>query len=355
LARGLARAGDEVHVWAPPAPAGPPADSGVTVHRLPGRFGTRWLAGLDLGLRHAERPFRLLVQYTPHMYGWKAMNVPFCAWLLRARRALRPWVLFHEVAFPCAWRQPFRHNVLGAVNRVMAGLMLRAAERVLVSTPAWEPLLRRLAPLRQRPTWLPVPSNVALDANPAAVAAARGRVAPAADALVIGHFGTFGPGVAGPLAAALPPLLDADPRRAAILLGRGSPEFAGRLFGAHPRLAGRVHAASGVTADEAAAQLRACDLLLQPYPDGVTGRRTTLMAGLALGIPVVTTRGPATEPLWEELGLALMAPPDDTPALVAAVEQLARDADARHRLGDRGRAGYLGHFCIERTIQALRS
>lgn len=354
LAQGLARAGDEVHVWTPAAPAEPPADPGVTVHRLPGGFGTRWLSELDAGLRRAERPFRILVQYTPHMYGWKAMNVPFCGWLLRLR-ALRPWVMFHEVAFPCAWRQPFRHNVLGAVNRVMAGLMLRAAERVFVSAPVWEPLLRRLGPLREPPTWLPVPSNVALEADPLAVDAVRGRVAPAPGALVLGHFGTFGRAIGSVLAAALPPLLGADPRRAALLVGRGSPEFARGLLDAYPRLTGRVHAVSGVTADEAAAHLRACDLLLQPYPDGVSGRRTTMMAGLALGVPAVSTFGSATEPLWEQLGLALLVPADDTPALVAAVERLAADPDARRRLGDWGRAGYLSHFRIERTIQALRS
>jgi glycosyltransferase involved in cell wall biosynthesis len=288
------------------------------------------------------------------MYGWKAMNVPFCGWLL-GRRSLRPWVMFHEVAFPCAWRQPLRHNVLGAVNRVMAGLVLRAAERVFVSTPAWGPLLRRLGPRREPPTWLPVPSNVALDAAPEAVVAVRDRVAPAPGAIVFGHFGTYAPAVAGALTAALPPLLGADSRRAALLIGRGSQQFTRGLLDARPELAGRLHAAGEVTAAEAAAHLRACDLLLQPYPDGVTGRRGTVMAGLALGLPLVTTHGESTEPLWGEQGYALTVPADDPAAFVAAVERLAADPDARRKLGERGRAGYQARFRIEHTVQALRS
>ena len=85
VARGLAAAGDEVHVWAPAVPGPEPDDPGVTVHRLPGRFGPQGLAALDAGLRRLPGPARILVQYVPHAFGWKAMNVPFCLWL-RARR-----------------------------------------------------------------------------------------------------------------------------------------------------------------------------------------------------------------------------------------------------------------------------
>jgi hypothetical protein len=324
------------------------------VHRLPGRFGARGLAELDAALGRSARPFRLLVQYVPHMYGCKAMNVAFCAWLWR-RRALRPWVMFHEVAFPCAWRQPLRHNLLGAVNRLMAGLVARAAERVFVSTPAWEPLLGRLAPRREPPTWLPVPSNVATEADPSAVAAVRGRVSPSPGAVLLGHFGTFGGAIAAGLAAALPPLLGTSPRRAALLVGRGSEQFAARLLAAHPDLAGRVVAAGALEAAAVAAHLSACDLLVQPYPDGATGRRGSLMAGLSLGLPVVTTLGRDTEPIWRKLDLAALAPDGDSAALVAEAERLLADPDESRRLGERGRAGYRSYFSIDRTVQALRS
>jgi glycosyltransferase involved in cell wall biosynthesis len=237
----------------------------------------------------------------------------------------------------------------------MAGLVLRAAERVFVSTPAWEPLLSRLGPRREPPTWLPVPSNGALEAAPEAVAAVRGRVASAPGGVVFGHFSTFAPAVAAALAAALPPLLGADTRRAALLIGRGSERFSRGLLDVRPELIGRVHAAGEVTPDEAAAHLGACDLLLQPYPDGVTGRRTTVMAGLALGVPVVTTHGESTEPLWQEQAIALTVPADRPAALVETAERLAADPAARREWGARGRAGYQARFRIEHTVQALRS
>src|SRR5262249_61488836 len=86
VARGLARAGDEVHVWAPAAAGAAPADADVSVHRLPGCFGPRALAALDAGLRRMPRPLRLLVQYEPHASGCRAVNLPFCVWLRGERR-----------------------------------------------------------------------------------------------------------------------------------------------------------------------------------------------------------------------------------------------------------------------------
>jgi hypothetical protein len=326
----------------------------MSVHRLPGRFGVRGLTTLDAALRLSKRPSRLLVQYVPHMYGCKAMNVAFCAWVWR-RRSFRPWVMFHEVAFPCRWRQPLRHNLLGAVNRLMASLIARAADRIFVSTPAWEPLLQRLAPLRERPTWLPVPSNITSEPEPSAVAAVRGRLALGPGAVLIGHFGTFGSAIAAQLACALPSLLKKAPGRTALLIGRGSEAFAKSLVAAHADLVGQVRATGALEAEAVAAHLGACDLLIQPYPDGITSRRTSLMAGLALGLPIVTTQGRSTEVLWHQLGLVALAPAGDTSALVAVAERLLADLAARLRLGERGRTGYSDYFSIDRTIQVLRS
>jgi glycosyltransferase involved in cell wall biosynthesis len=353
LARALAAAGDEVQVWAPAAPGPEPEDPGVSVRRLPGRFDRRSRAELDAGLARARPGFRLLVQYVPHMYGMKGMNLAFAWWLWR-RRHLRPWVMFHEVAHPCAWGQPLRHNVLGVVQRVMAGLAARSAARLFVSTPWWAPRLRRLAPASGPATWAPVPSTIADSADSAAVAEVRGKVGCGAGSLLVGHFGSFGDGpVPRLLASVLPPVLRADAGRVGLLIGRGGEAFVERLLDEHPGLAGRLTATGGLAADAAAAHLRACDLLLQPYPDGVSGRRTSLMAGLALGVPLATTHGPATEPVWAG-GPVALAPADDPAALVAVAERLLADPGARRRLGEKGRAVYEARFSIDRTVRALR-
>ena len=85
VARGLAQAGQAVRVFAPACVGADPADAGVRVQRLSGGFGARGLKRLGAELATAGAQDRLLVQYAPHAFGWKGMNVPFCLWL-RARK-----------------------------------------------------------------------------------------------------------------------------------------------------------------------------------------------------------------------------------------------------------------------------
>ena len=146
VAEGLAAVGDEVAVYAPPQGNGPDsAPPGVRVRRLPDRFGLRGLRWLDRELVRC-RPDRVLIQYVPHAFGLKAMNLPFAAWVAaRARRVAPVWVMFHEVAFPFV-RRPLRHNLLAVVNRVMARAIAGAADRVLVSIPSWGQLLSQDLP-----------------------------------------------------------------------------------------------------------------------------------------------------------------------------------------------------------------
>src|SRR5262249_44305227 len=150
LARGLAEAGDRVHVWSGPCSAPTPVDSGVHVHRLPGRFGPASLVQLHRELGRLPGPYRLLVQYVPHSFGMKAMNVPFCLWLKTCPRS-RLWVMFHEVSFAVRPSQPWQRNLLGRVTRFMARTVARAAGRVFVSSPAWDDWLKAAGPGCVRP------------------------------------------------------------------------------------------------------------------------------------------------------------------------------------------------------------
>lgn len=352
VAEGLAAAGDAVTVYAPPG--GPaPHHPGVAVVRLPDHFGPRGLLALDRSLARRPRPDRVLVQYVPHAFGLKAMNVPFVSWVaLRATRLAPVWVMFHEVAFPFSWR-PARYAVLGSVNTLMARALAGAADRVLVSIPGWEPTLRRACPRMKRPEWLPVPCNVGTAADPADVAAVRGRHAAEPDARLVGHFGTYGPLVSDVLTHALTDLLARSPHARVLLTGRNSDRCRAALAARAPALADRVDATGELPPDRLPAHLRACDVLVQPYPDGVSSRRTSVMAGLANGVPVVTNFGPLTEGVWAG-GAVSLAPACDPRALADRAAQLLADEPARRRTGDAGLALYRGAFTLERTIAALR-
>jgi hypothetical protein len=79
------------------------------------------------------------------------------------------------------------------------------------------------------------------------------------------------------------------------------------------------------------------------------------MAGLALGVPVLTTSGDLTEPLWAGCGaVSLVGVKNLAASGVAAAEALLCDDPGRRRVGERGQTLYRERFAIEHTIAALR-
>jgi glycosyltransferase involved in cell wall biosynthesis len=354
LAKSMAEAGVEVHVWAPGDAVGPEIESGgVSVHRVAGWFGPAGLALLNRELNRFAGPRMILVQYVPHAFGWKAMNLPFAAWAAwRARLGDEVRVMFHEVAYPWVGR-PLRHNVIAAANRVMAALLLRACTRAYVSIPGWIPLLRRLGAGRVPILWTPVPSNVPYNASPLGVESRRAELTggrPAA--LVVGHFGTYGSLITRSLAPIFNDLLERRPDVRVLLLGNGGDRWRLELAGERTEWLGRIISPGFLSTAAIGDYLQSCDLMVQPYPDGVSCRRTTVMAALANGVAVLTTFGMLSEPIWKEGSVALF-PANDVSGIVELAGELLDSPGRRAELVRAGRRLYEDRFAIGHTVAAL--
>ena len=328
VARGLAAAGDGVRVYAPPSRGTMvPDDPGVAVCRLPGRFGPRSLLVLERLLAEHPRPDRVLVQYVPHAFGFKAMNLPFAKWIAtRLKRTVPVWVVFHEVAFPFRWWPP-AHAMIAAATRAMARLVAGAADRVFVTIPSWGELLKQFSPRAKPAEWLPVPCNVATDVETSAVTDMRERFAPRGGYLV-GHFGTFGGHITDLLTPIVIELVRSVPDVTILLVGRGSCSYRAGVAGAYPKFAHRIHATGEVAATGVSAALRACDMAVQPYPDGISSRRTSAMAAIANGLPVVANLGVLSEPFWGD-GALLVAPTPNPVLMATLASGLLADVCAR--------------------------
>lgn len=350
LAAALVAEVGPVHVWCPGTDAAPHVEpNGVVVHRVAGRFGPAGLANLDRELNTLPRPRTLVIQYTPHAYGWKAMNLPFALWAVSRRvRGDDLRVMFHEVAYPWV-RRPLRHNLIAAINRLMAAILTTTCTRAYVSIPGWVPLLHGLG--RTPVQWTPIPSTIPEDVPPERTLARRQEVtARQPTALVVGHFGTYGELITALLRPALSDLLNQRPEVRVLLLGGPGQKWRAEWLAPHPDWSDRVRAPGPLPADVVAEYLRACDLVLLPYPDGASSRRTSLMAALANGVSVVTTVGALSEPLWEaEQAVAIAAPHE----LTTMVAKLLNDPTARIALGRRGRELYERRFAIHHTVAAL--
>jgi len=348
VAEGLVASGDGVTVWAPPC--GSAGNGTVRVNRLPDHFGVRSLRALTRELDRRPAPRRLLVQYVPHAFGWRGANVAFCAWL-RSRRRDSLWLMFHEVAYPFSRADTVSHNALAAVNRIMAFLAAGAAERAFVSIPAWQPMVAAL--VGSRPVdWLPVPSSVPVAADACEIARVRARYAWGTP--LVGHFGTYGRSIGALLEPAIRAVA-ARTRAQLLLLGRRSDAVARDLESRYPDLRGRVAGAGALSLAELSHHIAACDVMLQPYPDGISARRTSAMAALAHGRPIVATSGWLTERLWEDSGAVELVPVDAPDAMAAATARLLDDEPARCARSERARALYADRFDVAHTIRALRA
>lgn len=352
VALGLAAHGDRVHVWAPALAKPDLAEAAVEVHRLPPGFGPHTLAALGRGLA-AAGPGQILLQYVPQGFGMRGMNLPLCVWLFARRRA-GITIMFHEVAVALAWRQPVRHNVIGVTNHAMAFALLRAARRCFVGAAAWEPRLRALAPAGAMISWLPVPSNVPVVDDPAGIRALR-KTLVAKGGKILGHFGTARETwIATRLAAVVPPLLRDLPNAVFLLVGLESTDMRGHLLAHSPDLCTRVLAAGPLAPADVSRYLGVCDLMLQPYADGVSTRRGSMMAALAHRRPVVTTSGVFTEPLWSQSRAVALVEAGDIAQMRSSLTHLMHDTRERTRLRAAAGALYAERFDIAHTIAALR-
>ncbi len=349
VARALVAAGDEVHIWSPGDRERVSHERGIAIHRLAGRFGPRALAQLARGLDESPEPRRILVQYVPNAFGLKGMNVPFCAWLASRREKL--WVMFHEVATPWNAGKLRRDLPLGVVTRFDAALLAKRADETFVSVPAWEKLLASFVPGFTQATWSPIPSNFPVDANAELLDAVLARKREDGAPQWIGHFGTYGGLLAPMLAPIVERLLRARNDRRVILLGRGADKFAMTL---PAEIQANAIVPDVTTPDEIVAQLAACDVVLQPYADGISSRRTSVMASVALGKAVVSHVGAQTEPIWQSAHAAVLARDESTGAYVDAVESVLLDPELGRAVGDKARSVYRVQFSIERTTRTLR-
>lgn len=346
LAAALARRNCDVHVWAP-APSA--ADGrGVTVHAMPDRFGPRTRAALAHALPAAGG--RAILQYVPNAIGARGANLAFCRWYARLRRrGVDARVMFHEPYFYFTLGRPLG-NGLAVVHRMMAAALLRAAPVAYLATETWERYLRPYAP--RGVAWQPLPIPATLPPCAAAETIARWRSV-AGGAPLVGHFGTYGDDVAAVLGPAIAAILATSAAVHVLLAGRGSDRYAEAFQRANPRVRGRVHATGAVPPAEATAALKACDVLVQPYPDGVTTRRTSVMAGLAAGVATITTHGTLTERVWPETRAAALVPASDAAALCGATLALLGAGDRRQAQADTGRRIYIERFDVERAVDVL--
>ena len=104
---------------------------------------------------------------------------------------------------------------------------------------------------------------------------------------------------------------------------------------------------------EVSAALQASDLLALPFSDGVSERRTTLMAGLAHGIAVATTVGHGTGTALARAPYLGLSHARDERGFIALVLSLLKDDARRHQLAADGRTASDREFSWKVIVNRL--
>jgi glycosyltransferase involved in cell wall biosynthesis len=337
-----------VHVWTR-ASQEPEIQSSVIVHRLPD-FSPASIWRMHFGIAQVQEPKQIVVQYVAQSFGYRGLNVFFALWL-SVLRPMKPWVMFHEVEVSRVARQPLKERIQADITGWMARRIVRSADKSFVSTSNWIAKLRRHAPNAQI-IHTPIPSNMPTHADDSRVTNIREQYG-GEGVTLLGHFGTYRMRELNHyLEQVLPALLRIGGNRRLLLLGRHSESFGKQLSSAHPELATSIHPIGALAPSELAAHLSACDVVLQPYPEGVTTRRGSLLAALALGSAIVTTLGPESEPLWADSKAVALAKPD-AQSFVDTAERLIEDERLRIALRANAAMMYERTFSQRLTIDAL--
>jgi glycosyltransferase involved in cell wall biosynthesis len=311
-------------------------------------WGWRCWPGVVNFLR-VQQPNVLHIQYQAAAFdlgGW----INWLPWYLKKRGvSTRLVTTFHDLRIPYIFPKagPFRWQSILALARHSDAVIctnradLQILQRALHGGQAVS-LTYQPSPLL---TLIPLGSNVEPQPPPDFERAAwRKKYEANADTLLLAYFGFLNESKGGEELIEALELLRQQGFDARLLLiggelGHADPTnaaYAQRVQALIDRhhLTDFVHRTGYTDLPEVSANLLAADAVVMPYRDGVSFRRTTLIAALRHGCPVVSTTptDPNTIPEIHPGENMLLAPPGDATALAQAIASLAGDTALRQKL-----------------------
>ena len=279
----------------------------------------------------------LFIEYNPFSYGrWG-----FAPWLIAAvarhkRRGGSLALMIHEPYVPVT---SARSAAMGAWQRVQLILLRRGADAVFTSIEGWAGT-KLFGRVGVPGVHLPLGSALS-DSRYDRESRRRALLGPHSPrTLVLAALGTGHPGRLDDYVVAATNTVAASLSTPLALLNLGA--GAVPLNGVSDGVV--VITPGALPEQELASYLAAADIFLAPFSDGVSTRRSTLMAALQHALAVVATDGFLTDSMLREARGALTLAPLDREAYAAAAVRLASDDTARSRQAQAGRALYEKHF-----------
>ncbi len=329
LAEALQAGGAQIAVLTDAQVPASTGENAVRVLAQSGGWGWRLLRDIPACARAVGANW-VHVQYQTAAYGLHpAINA--LPRILRRQGLMAAWT-YHDLRVPYLFPKAGKR-----VRDWVTRLPLRAADAVVVTNQSdWESVRARTRPgqLHRIPIGSDIESRHFSDGERGQRRAMRGF---GNDQLVLGYFGFLNASKGGLTLVEVLDALVRDGRDAHLLM-------IGERVGASDEtnfkylqkveasiaergLDGRVQWTGHQADADVAADFNAIDVLVMPYEDGMSLRRSTLTAALANGCAIVTTHPQVPTPELAPDSDLLLVPARDPAAAAAAVTRIAENAD----------------------------
>ena len=133
--------------------------------------------------------------------------------------------------------------------------------------------------------------------------------------------------------------------------GRYSNPYFRFLAGAHPDISERMLSAGELDHEALSAHIGLCDVMFQPYYQGINTQRASAMVVLDHAKPLVTSLGKYTEKIWQSSGAVKLCRWNHCQQYKEAIEQMAESGGGE--LGQRGKSLYEQSFSWQKTLRVL--
>lgn len=260
------------------------------------------------------------------------------------------WVMIHEL-HP---KFKLKHIRKWLKYKKSLKAFIKHADHVLVTNNLWSDRLAKITKSKQKLTFVPVSTTIPVTADPQNSFNLKKSFIERDDQIIIGSFGSFNdPKILFEYDQVMPKILRNNPDVIWLSLGRESEDFCKHFKKVHPEVADQIAYTGELNLEALSAHISACDILFQPYPDGVSTKRSSLMAGLAHGKPIVTSYGKNTGEIWNQEQILLMGDTKHPESMYILLDQLLQDKDLQLRLSQKSSQFYIEHFSLQHTVSLI--
>lgn len=334
LARELRTYGHEVTVYTSSEGKPESAEDPGEVRVL--REISAWDFSANSGVLESARRHQAEIVHLQYTASWHNHPVfPLFPWTIKRRACLpvpKVVVTLHELAAPITKILP------GPTRRMWLIPLLFFSDAIIVTSERDASYLRRIPFVSGKLHYIPLASNLPPGVTPPINRQRiRKQLGVCEDEVLLTRFGFV-----DNIQAALIPmvlhsvrqLLDRGYHIKLLLVGGGSEPGQAEVLKLARELSIENHLLSTGyrPSDETLRYLQSADIAVQPYPEGVCERRSSLQAVMALGLPIVSTQGGIPPSMFRPRDNVMLARVHDSRQMADAIGELIENVPLRQRI-----------------------